>query len=80
MHSAFLQIDAHFGSVNDLAFSHPNKQLCVVTCGNDKLVKVRARKRASVFNFVKLDVFFLFSEIERNLTGMGFGWKNSFLL
>ncbi|KAK4586600.1 hypothetical protein RGQ29_023666 [Quercus rubra] len=35
-----LEIDAHFGSVNDLAFSHPNKQLCVVTCGNDKLVKV----------------------------------------
>ncbi|KAK7824782.1 topless-related protein 2 [Quercus suber] len=33
-------IDAHFGNVNDLAFSHPNKQLCVVTCGNDKLVKV----------------------------------------
>ncbi|KAK9992190.1 hypothetical protein SO802_027175 [Lithocarpus litseifolius] len=35
-----LEIDAHFGSVNDLAFSHPNKQLCVVTCGYDKLVKV----------------------------------------
>lgn len=35
-----LEIDAHFGNVNDLAFSHPNKQLCVVTCGNDKLVKV----------------------------------------
>ncbi|KAM3707804.1 hypothetical protein ACB094_02G052900 [Castanea mollissima] len=35
-----LEIDAHSGSVNDLAFSHPNKQLCVVTCGNDKLVKV----------------------------------------
>jgi hypothetical protein len=22
-----------------LAFAHPNKQLCVVTCGDDKLIK-----------------------------------------
>lgn len=36
-----LQIDAHVGSVNDIAFAHPNKQLCVVTCGDDKLIKVR---------------------------------------
>ncbi|KAI4346275.1 hypothetical protein L6164_013341 [Bauhinia variegata] len=35
-----LEIDAHVGSVNDLAFSQPNKQLCVVTCGDDKLIKV----------------------------------------
>lgn len=34
------QIDAHTGSVNDIAFSNPNKQLCVVTCGDDKLIKV----------------------------------------
>eukprot|EP00250_Pteridium_aquilinum_P001788 c12001_g1_i1 orf=142-3522(+) len=34
------EIDAHSGSVNDLAFSHPNKQLCVITCGDDKLIKV----------------------------------------
>ncbi|WVZ23429.1 hypothetical protein V8G54_001973, partial [Vigna mungo] len=27
-----IQIDAHVGGVNDLAFSHPNKQLCVITC------------------------------------------------
>ncbi|WVY97383.1 hypothetical protein V8G54_029534 [Vigna mungo] len=27
-----LEIDAHVGGVNDLAFSHPNKQLCVITC------------------------------------------------
>lgn len=38
--SAFFQIDAHAGSVNDLAFAYPNKQLCVVTCGDDKLIKV----------------------------------------
>ncbi|XP_010250163.1 PREDICTED: protein TOPLESS-like [Nelumbo nucifera] len=35
-----LEIDAHNGGVNDLAFSHPNKQLCFVTCGDDKLIKV----------------------------------------
>jgi WD40 repeat protein len=35
-----LQIDAHTGGVNDLAFSYPNKQLCIVTCGDDKLIKV----------------------------------------
>ncbi|KAG6599201.1 Topless-related protein 3, partial [Cucurbita argyrosperma subsp. sororia] len=34
------EIDAHAGGVNDLAFAHPNKQLCVVTCGEDKLIKV----------------------------------------
>lgn len=28
------------GGVNDIAFAHPNKQLCVVTCGDDKLIKV----------------------------------------
>lgn len=27
--------------MNDLAFAHPNKQMCVVTCGDDKLIKVR---------------------------------------
>ncbi|KAH6832337.1 WUS-interacting protein 2 [Perilla frutescens var. hirtella] len=35
-----LEIDAHVGSVSDLAFSHPNKQLCVITCGEDKTIKV----------------------------------------
>lgn len=35
-----LEIEAHAGSVNDLAFSYPNKQLCVVTCGEDRLIKV----------------------------------------
>ncbi|XP_052181258.1 topless-related protein 4-like isoform X3 [Diospyros lotus] len=35
-----LEIDAHAGSVNDLAFSYPNKQLSVVTCGEDRLIKV----------------------------------------
>ncbi|XP_058206857.1 topless-related protein 4-like isoform X1 [Rhododendron vialii] len=35
-----LEIEAHSGSVNDLAFSYPNKQLCIVTCGEDRLIKV----------------------------------------
>ncbi|XP_058111439.1 protein TPR3-like [Magnolia sinica] len=35
-----LEIEAHVGGVNDLAFSHPNKQLCVITCGDDKTIKV----------------------------------------
>eukprot|EP01018_Ginkgo_biloba_P022909 Gb_37153 [translate_table: standard] len=35
-----VEIDAHVGSVNDLAFSHPNKQLCIITCGDDKTIKV----------------------------------------
>ncbi|XP_057496722.1 topless-related protein 3-like [Actinidia eriantha] len=35
-----LEIDAHNGQVNDLAFAHPNKHLCVVTGGDDKMIKV----------------------------------------
>ncbi|XP_019183891.1 PREDICTED: topless-related protein 4-like isoform X1 [Ipomoea nil] len=34
------EIEAHIGSVNDIAFSYPNKQLCIITCGEDKLIKV----------------------------------------
>ncbi|KAK4389148.1 protein TOPLESS-RELATED PROTEIN 2 [Sesamum angolense] len=35
-----LEVDAHTGGVNDIAFAHPNKQLCIVTCGDDKTIKV----------------------------------------
>ncbi|KAM1407657.1 hypothetical protein ACFX2F_002206 [Malus domestica] len=35
-----LKIDAHVGGVNDIAFAHPNKQLCIVTCGDDRVIKV----------------------------------------
>ncbi|GFQ02847.1 protein topless [Phtheirospermum japonicum] len=35
-----LEIDAHVGGVNDISFAHPNKQLCIVTCGDDKTIKV----------------------------------------
>jgi WD40 repeat protein len=34
------QIDAHVGNVSDLAFSHRNRQLCFITCGEDKTIKV----------------------------------------
>lgn len=43
-----MQIDAHAGGVNDIAFAHPNKQLCIVTCGDDKLIKV---SRETSINF-----------------------------
>ncbi|KAK8619660.1 hypothetical protein V6N13_135942 [Hibiscus sabdariffa] len=46
-----LEIDAHVGGVNDLAFSHPNKKLCVVTCGDDKLIKVWDLAGSKLFNF-----------------------------
>ncbi|XP_023903610.1 topless-related protein 4 [Quercus suber] len=35
-----LEIDAHIGKVSDLGFSHPNRQLCIITCGEDKNIKV----------------------------------------
>ncbi|KAL2479623.1 Topless-related protein 4 [Abeliophyllum distichum] len=35
-----LEIEAHSGSVNDLSFSNPNERLSIVTCGEDRLIKV----------------------------------------
>ncbi|KAK8947936.1 Topless-related protein 1 [Platanthera guangdongensis] len=35
-----LEIDAHVGGVNDIAFAHPNKGLSIITCGDDKMIKV----------------------------------------
>ncbi|KAJ1417159.1 WD40/YVTN repeat-like-containing domain superfamily [Sesbania bispinosa] len=46
-----LEVDAHIGGVNDLAFAHPNKQLCIVTCGDDKLIKVWDLTGRRLFNF-----------------------------
>jgi WD40 repeat protein len=59
------QIEAHAGSVNDLAFSYPNKQLCVVTCGDDRVIKVGL---PCIFNGCKQ--FFIFLKILR-FTVMG---------
>ncbi|TQD69488.1 hypothetical protein C1H46_044979 [Malus baccata] len=46
-----LEVDAHNGAVNDLAFAHPNKQLCVVTCGDDKIIKVWDLTGRKLYNF-----------------------------
>ncbi|EPS69182.1 hypothetical protein M569_05580, partial [Genlisea aurea] len=46
-----LEIDAHTGGVNDIVFAYPNKQLCVVTCGDDKLIKVWDLTGRRLFNF-----------------------------
>ncbi|XP_024167813.1 topless-related protein 1 isoform X2 [Rosa chinensis] len=35
-----LEIDAHLGGVNDLAFSSPEGELLVITCGDDRTIKV----------------------------------------
>ncbi|URD94706.1 CTLH [Musa troglodytarum] len=35
-----MEIDAHVGGVNDIAFSHPKKSLSIITCGDDKTIKV----------------------------------------
>ncbi|KAF5481802.1 hypothetical protein F2P56_002422 [Juglans regia] len=42
--------DAHVGGVNDLAFSHSNNQLCGVTGGVDKLIKVWDLSGRRLFN------------------------------
>ena len=63
------QIDAHVGGVNDLAFSNPNKQLCVITCGDDKTIKVsyflsylgHLRNGRGLFFFFAENPFFFFS-------------------
>ncbi|KAG9138166.1 hypothetical protein Leryth_001396 [Lithospermum erythrorhizon] len=46
-----LEIDAHVGGVNDIAFANPNKQPCVITCGDDKLIKVWDLTGRRLFNF-----------------------------
>ncbi|KAF7830319.1 topless-related protein 1-like isoform X1 [Senna tora] len=35
-----LEIEAHVGSVNDLAFCSPTSKLCLLTCGDDKTIKL----------------------------------------
>ncbi|KAF7029142.1 hypothetical protein CFC21_040960 [Triticum aestivum] len=46
-----LEIEAHSGGVNDIAFSRPNKQLCVVTCGDDKLIRVWDMHGQKIYSF-----------------------------
>ncbi|KAG6409470.1 hypothetical protein SASPL_127510 [Salvia splendens] len=70
-----LEIDAHIGSVNDIAFSIANKILVVISCGDDKLIKVwGAASGAKLYTFeghedpvyslcpgLKRNIHFLFS-------------------
>ncbi|KAM3300470.1 hypothetical protein ACQJBY_041472 [Aegilops geniculata] len=46
-----VEIEAHSGGVNDIAFSMPNKQLCVVTCGDDKLIRVWDMHGQKIYSF-----------------------------
>lgn len=48
--------------MNDLAFSHPNKQLCVITCGDDKRIKVGAEVSSLflLFNLININCFFFY--------------------
>uniref|UniRef100_A0A453N7K2 Uncharacterized protein n=2 Tax=Aegilops tauschii subsp. strangulata TaxID=200361 RepID=A0A453N7K2_AEGTS len=46
-----VEIEAHSGEVNDIAFSQPNKQLCVVTCGDDKLIRVWDMHGQKIYSF-----------------------------
>ncbi|KAH8481672.1 hypothetical protein H0E87_029239 [Populus deltoides] len=51
-----LEMDAHNGNVNDLAFAYPNKQLVVVTCGDDRTIRVwDAIVGTRLFNFLGHD-------------------------
>ncbi|KAM7275751.1 hypothetical protein ACFE04_017617 [Oxalis oulophora] len=38
--SHHIEIVAHCGSINDMSFCNPNQHLVVVTCGDDKTIKV----------------------------------------
>ncbi|KAI9107039.1 hypothetical protein K1719_022567 [Acacia pycnantha] len=35
-----VEIEAHVGSVNDLAFCNPTTNLCLLTCGDDRTIKL----------------------------------------
>ncbi|XP_030957790.1 topless-related protein 3 [Quercus lobata] len=64
-----LEIDAHIGAVNDLAFAHPNKQLCLVSCGDDKLIKVwdSAGRRLFVFEGHEAPVYSICPHHKENI-------------
>ncbi|CDP11746.1 unnamed protein product [Coffea canephora] len=65
-----LFIDAHIGGVNDIAFAHPNKQLCVVTCGDDKMTKVWdavACSRLYIFEGDEAPVYSVYPHYKENI-------------
>lgn len=65
-----LEIDAHIGGVNDIAFAHPNKQLCIVTCGDDKTIKVwdaQAGRRQYTFEGHEAPVYSVCPHYKENI-------------
>ncbi|XP_078434673.1 topless-related protein 2-like [Wolffia australiana] len=46
-----LEMQAHVGRVNDIAFSHLNEQACVISCGDDKLAIVWDLQGRNLFTF-----------------------------
>ncbi|CAK9136065.1 unnamed protein product [Ilex paraguariensis] len=65
-----LEIDAHIGGVNDIAFAHPNKQLCIVTCGDDKTIKVWdavAGRRQHIFEGHEAPVYSVCPHYKENI-------------
>ncbi|KAA8525101.1 hypothetical protein F0562_007035 [Nyssa sinensis] len=64
------EIDAHIGGVNDIAFAHPNKQLCIVTCGDDKTIKVWdavAGRRQHIFEGHEAPVYSVCPHYKENI-------------
>ncbi|KAK8544758.1 hypothetical protein V6N13_045837 [Hibiscus sabdariffa] len=55
-----LEIDAHVGGVNDLAFSTPSKQHVVITGGDDKLIKAM-KLLFTLLPHCKDDIHFIYS-------------------
>ncbi|XP_044949627.1 protein TPR1-like [Hordeum vulgare subsp. vulgare] len=47
----FVEIEAHSGGVNDIVFSRALTQLCVVTCGDDKLIRVWDMHGQKIYSF-----------------------------
>ncbi|GMI88751.1 WUS-INTERACTING PROTEIN 1, TOPLESS [Hibiscus trionum] len=65
-----LEIDAHVGGVNDIAFAYPNKQLCIVTCGDDKTIKVWdtvAGRRLHIFEGHEAPVYSVCPHYKENI-------------
>ncbi|XVE90489.1 hypothetical protein DITRI_Ditri20bG0081700 [Diplodiscus trichospermus] len=65
-----LEIDAHVGGVNDIAFALPNKQLSIVTCGDDKMIKVWdtvARRRLYIFEGHEAPVYSVCPHYKENI-------------
>lgn len=59
--------------MNDLAFAHPNKQLCILTCGDDKMIKVLTKTH---FHFCVATIYLRFLK-KKLFLGVGIKWKKA---